>query len=59
MLPEEQINLYGYKNDLDKFSNFYNNGSLPKKILLTGNEGIGKCTFAYHFINIILSKNTD
>ena len=59
MLPEEQINLYGYKNDLDKFYNYYNNGSLPKKILLTGNEGIGKCTFAYHFINIILSKNTE
>jgi len=59
MLPEEQINLYGYKNDLDKFSNLHNNGSLPKKILLTGNEGIGKCTFAYHFINIILSKNTE
>ena len=34
MLPEEQINLYGYKNDLDKFYNYYNKGSLPKKFCL-------------------------
>ena len=31
----------------------------PNKILLTGQSGIGKATFAYHFINYILSKNED
>ena len=30
---------------------------LPSRILLTGNEGIGKCTFALHFINYLFSKN--
>ena len=48
MKPEEQTNLYGYQDDFKKFSTMYNNGILPNKILLSGNEGIGKCTLAYH-----------
>ena len=35
--------------------NFQN--KLPNKILLSGEKGVGKCTFAYHFINYIHSKN--
>ena len=34
--------------------NFQN--KLPNKILLSGEKGIGKCTFAYHFINCIHSS---
>lgn len=59
MKPEEQTNLYGYKYDFNKFSTMYNNGLLPNKILLSGNEGIGKCTLAYHLINYIFNKKPD
>ena len=43
--------LFNHLVDLDK------KGKLPQKILLTGQEGIGKTTFALHFINYLLSKN--
>ena len=32
---------------------------LPTKILLSGQKGIGKCTFAYHLINYILSLSEE
>ena len=32
---------------------------MPNKILLTGQSGIGKSTFAYHFINAILSDKEE
>ncbi len=41
-------------NELVKL-NFQN--KLPNKILLSGEKGVGKCTFAYHFINYIHSSN--
>ena len=49
---------YLYEHD-DLFNelvrlNFQN--KLPNKILLSGEKGIGKCTFAYHFINCIHSS---
>ena len=30
---------------------------MPNTILLSGKKGSGKATFAYHFINYLLSKN--
>ena len=32
---------------------------LPNKIIFSGSNGIGKCTFVYHLINYIFSKNED
>ena len=49
--------LYGYDNLFLEFDNLLNNNLLPNKILLSGTNGIGKYTFAVHFINYVLSKN--
>ena len=49
--------LYGYDNLFLEFDNLLNNNLLPNKILLSGANGIGKYTFAVHFINYVLSKN--
>ena len=57
MKPENQINLFGHNEILSKFIKLYDSKKLPSKILLSGNEGIGKCTLAYHLINYIFSKN--
>ena len=51
--------LYGYDNLFLEFDNLLNNNLLPNKILLSGANGIGKYTFALHFINYVLSKNED
>ena len=51
--------LYGYDNLFLEFDNLLNNNLLPNKILLSGANGIGKYTFAIHFINYVLSKNED
>lgn len=37
----------------------YNSGNLPNILLFSGKKGIGKCTFAYHFINYIFSLKED
>tara|TARA_B100001057_G_scaffold402470_1_gene414412 strand:- start:4126 stop:5046 length:921 start_codon:yes stop_codon:yes gene_type:complete len=54
--PNNQLNLYGYKNDFNRLVKLYNETKLPNKILLSGQKGIGKCTFAYHLINYALTK---
>ena len=51
--------LYGYDNLFLEFDKLLNNNLLPNKILLSGANGIGKYTFAVHFINHALSKNED
>ncbi len=51
--------LYGYNNLFKNFLDIYNSKSLPNKILLSGKKGIGKSTFAYHFINYIFSIDED
>ncbi len=54
---KKQTQLYNYKNEFDYFVDMFSNNKLPNKILINGKKGIGKCTFAYHFINYIFSKN--
>ena len=51
--------LFGYKDLFKEFVDIYNSNSLPNKILLSGKKGIGKCTFANHFIYYIFSKNDE
>ena len=57
ILSKNQLSLFGFKNDFDFFVSLYNEKKLPNTIIISGTEGLGKSTFAYHFINFILSKN--
>ena len=52
-----QTNLFGFKKYFTIFKDLYNKNLFPNKILLSGISGLGKATFAYHFINFALSIN--
>ena len=53
--PISQKKLYGLENYFNELKAFYIKDKLPNKILLSGQKGLGKSTFAYHFINYVLS----
>ena len=53
--PINQTKLYGFNNTFNQFVDLYKKKKIPTKILLSGQKGIGKCTFAYHLVNYILS----
>ena len=55
--PSIQLKLFGYKENFNHLVNLFNKANLPSKIILSGPEGIGKSTFAYHFINYALSAD--
>lgn len=55
--PYNQVNLYGLSHYLNELIDLYKRNKLPNKILLSGPEGIGKCTLAYHLTNFILSND--
>tara|TARA_B100001123_G_scaffold315503_1_gene353197 strand:- start:18 stop:986 length:969 start_codon:yes stop_codon:yes gene_type:complete len=55
--PKKQLNLFGYDEIFNSFINLYKKNEMPKVILLNGQEGLGKATFAYHFFNYLLSSN--
>ena len=57
VFPKNQLSLYGYKDYFTSFVNLHRKNKLPNTILLSGPNGLGKATFAYHFINYILSYN--
>ena len=57
--PSTQINLFEHKEIFNRLYKLYKNDNLPNKILLSGEKGIGKSTFAYHLINFVLSENED
>ncbi len=58
-LPRKQLYLYGYENYFNSFIELYEKNKLPNSILLSGPQGLGKATFAYHFVNYLLSKNEE
>ena len=58
-LPNKQEKLFLYDQYFKLFAKLYKSNLLPNKILLTGQSGLGKSTFAYHFINFILSDKED
>ena len=58
-LPKNQLKLYGYKDYFYAFKNLYEKNKLPNVILLSGQKGLGKSTFTYHFINYLLSQNDE
>ena len=53
--PKNQTKLFGFKNYFNFFIALYKENKLPNSILLSGPKGSGKATFAYHFINYLLS----
>ena len=55
--PIYQTKLYELDNFFLDFIKLYQNKSLPNKILLSGDKGLGKSTLAYHLINYALSKD--
>tara|TARA_Y100000590_G_scaffold326482_1_gene370575 strand:- start:318 stop:1292 length:975 start_codon:yes stop_codon:yes gene_type:complete len=55
--PINQLKLFGYKHYFDSFTKLYKRRKLSNIILLSGQKGIGKATFAFHFINYLLSTN--
>jgi DNA polymerase-3 subunit delta' len=57
--PVNQLSLYGHHFEFLNFIELYKSQKLPNKILLSGEKGIGKSTFAYHIINHILSIDED
>lgn len=56
--PNSQIKLFNYEKYFNFFVSLYQNNKLPNVSLLSGNKGIGKSTFVFHFVNYILSANT-
>jgi len=56
-LPKNQVHLFGYEYYFNSFINLFQKNKLPNTILLSGPEGSGKATFAYHFVNYLLSYN--
>ena len=58
-LPNKQERLFSYEQYFKLFTKLYKNNLLPNNILLSGQLGLGKSTFAYHFINSILSNKED
>ena len=57
--PILQSQLYGFEREFNDLVNLFNSNKLPNKILLSGPKGSGKCTFAYHLMNYILSLKED
>jgi len=54
--PKNQLQLFGYDDYFNGFIKLFHKSKLPNTILLSGLKGSGKATFAYHFINYLLSN---
>ena len=57
--PRNQEKLFGYNNLFNHFIELLEDKKFPNKIIISGPKGIGKSTFAYHFINFLFSKNEE
>ena len=55
--PKNQLQLFGYDDYFNSFIKLFHKNKLPNTILLSGQKGSGKATFAYHFVNYLLSYN--
>jgi len=54
LTSKSQLNLFGYDELFNSFITLHKNNKLPNVMLLSGSKGLGKSTFAYHFINYLL-----
>ena len=59
LVNKNQKKLYGFDETFKEISSLHIKNKLPKKIILSGQKGIGKATLAYHLINFIFSKNEE
>ena len=59
VLSKNQLYLYGFEDYFNSFVKLNEKKKLPNSILLSGPKGLGKSTFAYHFINYLLSENEE
>ena len=57
--PVNQIKLFGLNKLFKQLIVLDKKKILPNKIILSGQQGLGKSTLAYHFINYILSKDEE
>ena len=57
--PKNQLQLFGFEDYFHLFIKLYKKNKLPNTILFNGPKGIGKSTFAYHFINFMLSGDEE
>mgnify|MGYP000347824249 CR=1 FL=1 len=57
--PKNQLQLFGYDDYFSSFIKLFHKHKLPNTILLSGLKGSGKATFAYHFINYLLSDKEE
>ena len=57
--PVHSLKLFALKEHFYNFVKLHKNQKLPKIILLTGEKGIGKFTLIFHFINYMLSLNSN
>jgi DNA polymerase-3 subunit delta' len=58
-LNKSQRLLYGHDDLFKKLTSLYKIERLPNKIIFSGIDGIGKATFVYHLINVILSSQEE
>ena len=59
LTSKSQLNLFGYDKLFNSFITLHKKNKLPNVMLLSGSKGSGKSTFAYHFINYLLSDNEE
>ena len=57
--PINQTKLYAFFEEFNQLVKLHKQKKLPNKILFSGQKGIGKCTFAYHLTNYILSHDDE
>ena len=57
--PVNQLKIIGYDKYFVSFKRLLEGNKLPNVLLLSGPKGIEKATFAYHFINYLLSYSED
>ena len=57
MMIDYSLKLFSYKKLFNHFVFLDQKNNLPSRIIITGQEGIGKTTFAFHLINYLLSKD--
>lgn len=55
--PKKQLNLFGYEIYFNSLIKLSNENEMPNCMLISGQKGIGKSTFCYHFINYLFSSN--
>ena len=59
MTPLTQIKLLSFKNNFKELVNLSLRNKLPNKLIFSGIRGIGKSTFAFHFINYLFSQDEE